>query len=144
MEKTIKYPVTALRICINSLDPGSGEIQGIICGIALECMYPFCGSGELLLLIDKLLDQIGKPQASRKVRSFKSPGGQHDGGYKSNPVRYHESEEIAAVKGSLETKDVFFISRFRSTWQGIVKDQEGNSLGRFNSDLEFLDLLFYD
>lgn len=144
MERKPEYPVTALRICIDNVSLNGGEIKGRICGVALDKEYPFTGSSELLLLIDKLLDKIGKPQASRKVRSFREVDEVPASGYQGNPVRYYETEEIAAKKGEFCTRDVFFISRMRSTWQGFLKKEDGTTLGEFDSDLEFLNLLLYD
>ena len=40
------------------------------------------------------------------------------------------------------TRDVTFTSRLRSSWQGIMKDEKNNFIGKFESDLEFIDLLY--
>lgn len=136
-----EYPVTALRICIDVWKAEENELEGRICGVALEDEVEFSGSSELLLRIDHILDQIGKPQASRKIRSFKEEEKKASGGYCSNPKRYHSSGEIAGQKGNHSTKDVYFKSRLRSTWQGFVRNDRGEILGSFESDLEFLNWL---
>lgn len=139
----IKRECTAstLRICIDEMSVSDHEIKGKICGIALEGESLFSNSSEFLVLIDKLLDGIGKPQPSRKTRSFQ----ERDGDVtfcQLKPKLYHDLEEILERRGGVMTRDVTFTSRFRSSWQGIMKDADGKLIGKFQSDLEFIDLLY--
>jgi len=145
--KQTEYPVTALRVCINSIGEDNDHISGSICGVALADAYPFDGSPDFLLLIDHLLDKIGKPQASRLTRSFSGTleeqaserGGQAT--YCGSPVRYRSSAEIAAQHGAMYTFDIFFTSRLKSSWQGFVKNEDGETLGSFKSDVDFIRLM---
>lgn len=139
--KHLEYPVTALRICIDIFDTEKNILKGRICGVAVEEEKNFKGSTELLFFIDEILDRIGKPQSSRKIRSFKENGEKESASYNANPKHYHTSEEIRAARGSERTVDVYFMSRLKSSWQGFVQDEEGNKIGDFISDLEFLDLV---
>lgn len=139
----IKRECTAstFRICIDEMSVSDHEIKGKICGIALEGESLFFNSSEFLVLIDKLLDGIGKPQPSRKTRSFQ----ERDGDVtfcQLKPKLYHDPEEILERRGGVMTRDVTFTSRFRSSWQGIMKDADGKLIGKFQSDLEFIDLLY--
>ena len=118
------------------------DIKGRIYGIAVKDEITFSGSSELFVMIDRLLDKIGKPQPSRKSRSFREEESSQVTSYCYKPEQYHTQEEILKEKGNLITRDIIFISRLRSSWQGIVKDEEGKLLGEFDSDLEFISLLY--
>lgn len=138
----IEHTVSTLRICIDEIQAADSDIKGRISGIAVKDETAFSGSSEFLVLIDRLLDGIGKPQSSRKSRSFRGEDESQVTSYCHKPELYHSQEEILSNKGKVITCDVTFISRLRSSWQGIVKDEEGKMLGKFESDLEFIDLLY--
>ena len=141
MDKKAEYTASTLRICIDEMKRSDYNITGSICGIAVEKEIPFCGSSEFLVWIDRLLDRIGRPQPSRKSRSFRENQGEITS-YQQKPKLYHSPEEIVEKKGKLKTCDATFVSRLRSSWQGFVKDDEGRLIGHFESDLEFIALLY--
>ena len=137
-----EHTVSTLRICIDEMQTEESDIKGRIYGIAVKDEITFSGSSELFVMIDRLLDKIGKPQPSRKSRSFREEESSQVTSYCYKPEQYHTQEEILKEKGNLITRDIIFISRLRSSWQGIVKDEEGKLLGEFDSDLEFISLLY--
>lgn len=137
----MEHTPTTLRVCIDEVQSEGSDIKGRIYGIALKDGAVFSGSTELFMLVDSLLDQIGKPQASRKVRSFREKEEQ-TAAYCGSPQIYHVSREIMEKKGKYMTRDVSFISRLRSSWQGILRDEKGELIGRFESDLELIHLLY--
>lgn len=137
-----EHTVSTLRICIDEMQTEESDIKGRIYGIAVKDEITFSGSSELFVMIDRLLDKIGKPQPSRKSRSFREEEENQVTSYCCKPELYHAQEKIMKEKGKLITRDVTFISRLRSSWQGIVKDEEGKMLGAFESDLEFIKLLY--
>ena len=138
----VEHTVSTLRICIDEMQTSEIDIRGRIYGIAIKEGTAFSGSSELFVMIDRLLDSIGKPQPSRKSRSFREETESQVTSYFCKPELYHTQEEVLQEKGKLITRDVTFISRLRSSWQGIVKDEEGRMLGEFESDLEFIKLLY--
>lgn len=142
MEKKTEYTASTLRICIDEMKTSENDIKGRICGIAVKDQEFFSGSSEFFLLVDRLLDEIGKPQSSRKSRSFREEEGNQVTQYHYKPCLYHTSEEIQETNGKVLTRDVTFTSRLRSSWQGIMKDEKSNFIGKFESDLEFIDLLY--
>lgn len=142
MDRKNEYTASALRICVDEVIYDKKEIRGRICGVAVENEVEFGGSSELFVLIDRLLDGIGRPQASRKSRSFREKVEESSSSYCVTPRIYHTSEEIRKQKGSIMTKDVFFVSRLRSSWQGMMKDSEGRVIGEFDSELGFITLLY--
>lgn len=131
---------TILHVCFDDVQDGVREARGTISGIALEGASSFKSIQEFLFLIDKLLDRIGKPQASRAKREDFN-GKITYSSYVSDPTIYHKSEEILARRGSGKTYNILFNSRYYSSWQGILFDADGNEVGRFSSDLQLLKLL---
>lgn len=133
------YPVSSMRLCIDESDHKSGILTGKIYGVAMEHSISFRSSEELILAIDKGLNQIGRPQATSKIRSFQEKENKsHTPSFRGNPVRYHSDEEIREKRGILLTEDLFFLSRHHSTWQGFIIDEQGHPDGEFESDLEML------
>lgn len=139
-KKNMEFQPTFLRICVDDADMEADNIAGRICGVGLEDSYPFSGTSELLLLIDRCLDQIGKPQATRKARSFR-PGGEEAAEFCPNPPCFHTTEEIREQRGSCRTVDINILTRYHSSWQGILYSESGEKAGMFSSDLQLLKLL---
>lgn len=137
-----EFTVSTLRICVDAIKTSDSDIKGTICGIGVKDDMVFNGSSELFVLIDRILDMIGRPQPSRKTRSFRESGENKITAYHCISEIYHTPEEIKKHFGSVMTRDVAFISRLRSSWQGIMWDELGNMIGEFESDLEFISLLY--
>lgn len=137
-----EFTVSTLRICVDAIKTLDSDIKGSICGIAVKDEMAFNGSSELFILIDRILDRIGRPQPSRQTRSFRESGENEITAYYCISEIYHTPEEIRKYFGSVMTRDVTFISRLRSSWQGIMWDELGNMIGEFESDLEFISLLY--
>ncbi|MDD3278467.1 MAG: hypothetical protein PHG16_06240 [Lachnospiraceae bacterium] len=135
------YPVNSIRICIDETDSEQGLMSGKIYGVAIEQPIVFRNSSELLLAIDDALNQIGKPQASSVIRSFKAEKNNRAVTYRGDPPRYHGYEEIRAMQGEQLTRDICFTSRQHSTWQGFVQIEEEPYRIDFASDLELLKYL---
>lgn len=136
------HTASTLRICIDEIHNDGAEISGRISGIAVKDEKQFSDSSQLLLLIDRILDEIGRPQPTRKSRSFREIPEKEITSYCVEPKIYHSIEEVRQNEGKILTRDVFFVSRLRSSWQGIVKDVQGQTVGKFDSDLEFINLLY--
>lgn len=137
-----EFTASTLRICVDAIKTLDSDIKGSICGIAVKDEMVFNGSSELFILIDRILDRIGRPQSSRQTRSFREAEDHERTTYHCISEIYHTPEEIRKRCGSVITRDVTFISRFRSSWQGIMRDELGNMIGEFESDLEFISLLY--
>jgi hypothetical protein len=141
MNGKMEFQATFLRICMDLVEPEEGNLAGSICGVGLEDSCSFESTPELLLLIDQCLDRIGKPQATRKTRSFRDADGEEPGTFRPDPPLYHTSEEIRARRGKCRTADIHIVTRYHSSWQGILYDEEGERKGTFSSDLQLLKLL---
>ena len=141
MSDKIEFQPTFLRICIDRAEPEEGNLAGRVCGVGLKDCFSFENTLELLLLIDKCLDLIGKPQATRRSRSFRDEAGEAPEPFRPDPPRYYASEQIRERRGELRTVDINIITRYYSSWQGILYGEDGERRGSFSSDLQLLRLL---
>lgn len=131
---------TILHICIDEIDPDTQIQSGTISGIALKEKHHFSDVAGFLLLVDRLLDEIGRPQASRQARSFQKDEKPMIS-YSYDLKTYHSSDEIQAEKGKLCTYNINFETRLYSSWQGSLFDENGAFVATFSSDLQLLELL---
>jgi len=131
---------STLHICINEENEADEIYAGTISGTALEETHEFASMQEMALLIDRLLDKIGRPQKSLADRDFKSDE-RKSTEYVGSPKLYHESEEILAVAGELATFDVIFQTRKHGTWQGLVLDTDGRRIDDFASEIQLFELM---
>lgn len=134
---------TVLHICIDSHGSEDAEAEGSISGTALEETSQFRTLQEMMLLIEKLLDRIGRPQASRETRTYSS-GSENDfrgNAYNFKPEIFHTSEEILSRRGKAATWNALFRTRYHSSWQGTLYDNNGRKKGDFDSDLQLIELL---
>jgi hypothetical protein len=60
----------SLRVAIEEIDSDKRDFSGEISSMALGKSYRFHGVSDFMVTIDRLLDQIGQPQASQLHRSF--------------------------------------------------------------------------
>ena len=66
MSERSDHTSSTLRICIDEFRNDGGEISGRISGIAVKEEKIFSDSSQLMILIDRILDEIGRPQPTRK------------------------------------------------------------------------------
>ncbi|MEG0378025.1 MAG: hypothetical protein RR614_06060 [Eubacterium sp.] len=136
--KVKTVPVNSIRLCLDHCS--GGGLEGKIIGVALKDSIHFRGLRAFVTQVDKAFDTIGKPQSHQITRSFKQTEPVPTP-FLANPPRYHELEEIVELLGAEKTLDLVMITRRHTEWQGILKDTEGNSVGRFNSVLECIQLI---
>ncbi len=143
--EAVDYPLnrnaSVLRLCIDRMDELGGDFSGYIVGMALKDRYHFGSSSEFLLLVERLLDQIGNPQASKRHRSFEGSSENRPATYRRTPDIYHTSDSIEQIYGRQATYDISFESRNNNTWQGVMYDDQGQQLHRFESALELIQQL---
>ena len=95
--------------------------------------HPFHGLMELLISLDRWLDEQEGPQAAQEPRSFV-------------PVQLTKKAKTllpaAEKKGVLATFTVKFLFRQNSSWQGSVYWNEGQKEQPFRSALELTHLIY--
>lgn len=139
----MQFFVNCLRICIDEID-SQNNVSGRICGIAVQEIVTFDNDFNLILAIDKILDDIGQPQPTKRLRSFEDADQKRSCAYCANPVKYHTNQEISALSGQVRTLDVIFHSRQHNSWQGIVTDSTNGIATEFQSELELTRFFFKD
>lgn len=129
---------SVFAICVDSAYNGlSGRLyHGSIANAAA-----FLEAGGILLEMERVLDDIGLPQASTQLRSF-SDKGKHAASFKNKEDETEPMENnIAEQRGAQGTFLVHVIYRQHATWQGKVTWVEKNKTQHFRSALELLKLI---
>ena len=121
-----------LRICVNEVR--AGQIRGELRKEGESGVKSFGDMAEMLLQGDRMLDRVGKPQASTEGRHF------------GNEKAREKEEEKMSVEKAAETgeKATFVVQikyRQHATWQGQVKWAEKNETKSFRSALELIKLI---
>ncbi|WP_417089235.1 hypothetical protein [Eubacterium maltosivorans] len=136
--KTQNIPVNSIRLCLDHCT--GSQLEGTIVGVALKDPVPFRGLRAFVTKVDAAFDQIGRPQPHQLTRSFNTEEAR-PAPFSANPERHHTDEAIKAHRGQAVTLDLIMLSRRHAEWQGLLKDTEANTVGRFNSALECLQLI---
>ncbi len=137
MKENQKYPLNAVRLCIDQTD---GEVSGRAYTPLYAGELQFMGLQELLLRLDRIFDESGYPQAFTKKRTFqrlewKEPQ------YKKRPNTYLSPQEIMNQQGRKKTYDVIIRTRCNSSWQGILRERDQAVISEFYGELELLEVL---
>lgn len=139
MAERAYFPANAVRICID--ERGEGRLAGRVYGTMLADALVFRDFGELMLGIDAAFDKQGLPQAFQTKRTFKEGGERSAFSYNSAPDILCAPQQVLAMRGEIDTLDVWVTSRQNTSWQGRVTTAAGEVIGNFASDLALLRLL---
>ena len=126
------FPTNMLRICVEQFDE---DVKGRVYTKLSEEPIRFENCCELLLKTDALFDRCGYPQTFQEKRDF---NGKKVSSYYTPPKACLDDETLGSQKGQLATLDVFVRSRRNTSWQGIIKPEDGSSIIEFSSDIELL------
>ena len=96
---------------------------------------PFCNLMQLLLLIDKILEDMGYPEESVKCKSFVNPDNRLNG------CEDTTEDVIEPSYGALATFKLKILFRQNASWQGIVNWAESKQEQSFRSALELIMLI---
>jgi len=131
--------VPVYQICVDKIR--EANISGrLYCG-KMPKGIDFSGIGEVILVIDKIMDEIDFPQSTVDKRSFAE---------NEPPVRALSSKEskdiqlamrkfnTKAQRGKLATFVLQVQFRHNASWQGKAEWTEGNETFSFNSELELM------
>ena len=132
-ESNCEFPVTSVRLCLNSL----ADFSGLICGVTLDRDIEFNGKDAFLYAISEAYNFIGQPQPMFVSKSFSKTPKTYDT-YVGNPKRYFTAEEIHKRHGKEATCDLVMTGRKHAEWQGLVKDIDGSLRFRFESVFELI------
>ena len=132
--------ITCFRLCIDEKKEESDAVRGRIYGIALKEPVLFSSYSEVLMKLEKILDEIGFPQAFQQLRSFRREE-KETMKQKNEVIQYHSAEDIDVEKGKISTFDIDFATRQHSSLQGKIFDEKGLESAEFDSELELLSFL---
>lgn len=135
MEKRTGFPANALRLCIDRKDE---DIHGRLYCMAGEEAVRFDSFITLFMLGEEIFDYLHVPQAYQQKRSFREVEGHLDS---IDWTAWEEPLKIYERHGQLATYDIVVQTRKKTSWQGLLKNEEGSVLATFGSDLELLHLL---
>lgn len=136
---TFRQP-TSLHLCVDEVDRVTGDFSGTISGVGLVGNSEFHNASDFMVVVEKALNLIGKPQSSRMTRTFDG-GNKPQAPYLVKPPTVRPGEEISELKGKMATYDIEFRTRYYSTWQGILYDGKGRKVGPFVSALELIGMI---
>ena len=129
------------EVCID--DSSAENIAGrMYCGVKPEGV-PFVGVEKLVFEMESIMDRIKFPEAAIEKRSFAG---------KSKMVKLplqailESQKEMKKFNPDIQSgKKATLIAQIQfrqnSTWQGFVKWVEGNETYKFESELEFIQIL---
>ncbi len=123
-------------VCVDKAQ--NGEYRGRLFHYYAAEAQPFRSVLELIVMMDRLCDQLGYPQASKRLRSF---GGMLPAAEKKEVTRLMSREELVGNKGHMATFVVHVTHRQNATWQGTVVWAEKDQKANFRSAMELLRLM---
>lgn len=123
-------------VCIDNIK--NGEYQGRLFHYYAAESRPFSSGYELLVMVDRLCDRLGYPQASKHLRSF---AGTLPPAEKEEAIRLMSKDELFGQKGQMATFVVHVMHRQNATWQGTVVWAEKNQKANFRSAMELMRLM---
>lgn len=138
MGQTIGYRAAQLRICVD--DREQGHLRGYVASQRLKRPLPFNDIGDLLLLLDDVLDRQKFPLAFQRKRSFQP----------QEPLSrfpeiigddYMTAEAVDASFGKLTTFVLSVVSRLNTSWQGRLDWLDGKPVEQFSSALALVKMV---
>lgn len=131
--------LNSFRLCIDTIN--DSHWSGRVYSLLLKQKINFNDLTEMVLMVDQVFDHNDYPKAYQTKRSFNQ-----DDSNKNNEklkVKY-DLDLFALKKGKLKTYDIIVTSRQHTSWQGIVKNEAGQIIKKFNSDLKLIEFLMQD
>ena len=125
-----------LCICVDERQHGESSGR-VYCCYAREAVH-FSHEYQLIKMIEELLDRIGYPQCSVKIRSFQE---KKEKKQLPKPEKILEGREIVGFRGKIATFLVHIKYRQNATWQGEICWVEKARTVSFRSELELLKLM---
>lgn len=112
----LSNPSNMVHICFDFFE--DYQIQGKAYSSTQMNPIEFHDISELVVQIDNLFNQNGKPLPFEEIRSFtKKPP---SASYQYNLPKYHDYHELQQILGKTITVDIVVLSRRKASWQGIL------------------------
>jgi hypothetical protein len=136
----LNYNRTKLRICVDGID--GGAVNGRVFSQRLKEPFVFTDLSNLVLRLDRLMDEQNYPQAFQRKRTFMtaapaSKKNRDETAREDDDRPYLDAETVEGAAGKKATFELQVLSRQNTNWQGFVDFLDGAGRREFESDLEF-------
>jgi hypothetical protein len=131
---TVSESLKTILICIDSYE--NLCMQGLVYHSSLGEGKKFQNLMQMLLLVEKILEDTGFPKATTEKRRFHSFKSSIEGAEAGGNER-----DFQNLKGKVATFKIKIMFRQYASWQGSVSWMEGNNTEPFRSALELLMLM---
>ena len=143
----LNYNSAKLRICVDGVD--GSVVSGRVYSGRLKEAFFFLDLNDLVLRLDRLMDEQNYPQAFQRKRTFKTAAppakkkkaGDAAAGAEEDDRPYMDEETVARAAGERATFVLQVLSRQNTNWQGYVDFLDGAGNREFESELGFLALV---
>jgi hypothetical protein len=140
----LNYNSAKLRICVDSVD--GGAVSGRVFGQRLQDVLFFPDLNNLVLRLDRLMDEQNYPQAFQRKRTFKTTPAASlrkgaDAAAERDERPYMDEATVARAFGEKATFVLHVLSRQNTNWQGYIDFLDGAGNKEFESELSFLTLV---
>jgi len=133
-----------MKVAVNDVE--DGRIAGAVYSRRLKEPIRFRDAADMLLQIERLLDQQDFPRAFQKKRSFvkstkKDKGNTFGKKDEEDDEGYMDEETVEQAEGEVSTFVMNVITRQNTSWQGYLDWLDGSPKIAYNSVLELLSLI---
>ncbi|MDR1573037.1 MAG: hypothetical protein LBS24_01860 [Clostridiales Family XIII bacterium] len=139
----LNYNSAKLRICVDNVD--GSAVSGRVFSGRLKEVFSFPDLNNLVLRLDRLMDEQNYPQAFQRKRTFKlasaSKAGKAGNTAEEDDRPYMDQETVESAVGEKATFVLQVLSRRNANWQGTVDFLDGAGNREFESELDFLALV---
>lgn len=128
------YSLNSFRLCIDECQNNvhCGRIYSPLC----ENPISFHDLTHIVLLMDKVFDKNDYPKAYQNKRSFQDVEIE-----KQKPEIKYPIEQLLQQVGTIASFDIIVVTRQHTSWQGMIKNTDGEILGHFDSDLDLIEMI---
>lgn len=124
-----------IRICIDGYHDGNA--YGKVYFTTQHNYIKFYDLAQMVIAVDNVLDLQGFPQSFQKKRSF-SKNAASDTKYKYKPEVVVSAEQWNKQLGLCKTYIIMIETRYHTSWQGILYDQNYYIIKAFDNILSIL------
>jgi len=131
---TVSESLKTILVCVDSYDDFC--MKGFVYHSSFDAEKKFENLMQLLLMIEKILEETGFPRPTTEKRRF------HSFKISNEEAEVTDKElDFQHQKGKLATFKVKIMFRQHASWQGSVSWMEGNNIAPFRSALELIMLM---
>jgi hypothetical protein len=139
----LNYNKAKLRVCVDGVK--NSVVSGRVFSQRLKDIIEFPDLTNLVLRLDRLMDEQKYPQAFQRKRRFKLPALRNSkapvDAVEGDERPYMDEEVVDTAVGAKATFILQIVSRQNTNWQGYVDFLDGAGVKEFKSELELLEMI---